>query len=152
MLANWPVTLLIIMPVNRRLMAMHDAGPETRAMIVQWGGFTPAHCAGLRRRPHFPLRLALFVNGDYSGEPDGSSVCDFFFFFFGAAGFSGCVFCGCAAVPFCAGGLALGAEPGPFMPEAPRRRVVPLLGVSPMLPVPAPALFEPGPLIDGAPL
>jgi len=37
MLANWPVTLLIIMPVNRRLMALRDAGPETRAMIVQWG-------------------------------------------------------------------------------------------------------------------
>src|SRR3954468_2594188 len=37
MLANWPVTMLIIMPVNRRLMAIDTATAESRAMIVKWG-------------------------------------------------------------------------------------------------------------------
>ena len=39
LLANWPVTLLIIMPVNKRLMALREreAGAESRAMLVQWG-------------------------------------------------------------------------------------------------------------------
>lgn len=39
LLANWPFTLFAIMPVNKRLMAMseRDAGPESRAMLVQWG-------------------------------------------------------------------------------------------------------------------
>jgi hypothetical protein len=36
-LANWPVTLFVIMPTNRRLMAAEVAGPESRAMIVKWG-------------------------------------------------------------------------------------------------------------------
>jgi len=36
MLANWPVTLFVIMPTNRRLMAIEAAGPESRAMIVIW--------------------------------------------------------------------------------------------------------------------
>ena len=39
LLANWPFTLLVIMPVNKRLMAMpvSKAGPESRAMLLQWG-------------------------------------------------------------------------------------------------------------------
>lgn len=39
LLANWPFTLLIIMPVNKRLLAMEkrEAGAESRRMLVQWG-------------------------------------------------------------------------------------------------------------------
>ncbi len=39
LLANWPFTLFVIMPVNKRLMAMHesDADAVSRAMLVQWG-------------------------------------------------------------------------------------------------------------------
>ena len=39
-LANWPYTLLGIMPTNRALKAIADdaAGPQSRALIVKWGG------------------------------------------------------------------------------------------------------------------
>jgi Domain of unknown function (DUF1772) len=39
LLANWPFTLLVIMPINKRLMAMQEAeaGAGSRAMLVQWG-------------------------------------------------------------------------------------------------------------------
>ena len=39
MLANWPYTLLGIMPTNNRLKAIAepDAGPASRAMLVSWG-------------------------------------------------------------------------------------------------------------------
>lgn len=39
LLANWPFTLLVIMPVNKRLMAIkpEDAGAASRGLLVQWG-------------------------------------------------------------------------------------------------------------------
>jgi hypothetical protein len=38
-LANWPYTLLGIMPTNHKLKAIaeDDAGPASRAMLVRWG-------------------------------------------------------------------------------------------------------------------
>jgi hypothetical protein len=38
-LANWPYTLLVIMPTNRALKAIaeNDAGAQSRALIVKWG-------------------------------------------------------------------------------------------------------------------
>jgi hypothetical protein len=40
MLANWPWTLLAIMPTNKVLMATDPdkAGPKTRDLIVKWNG------------------------------------------------------------------------------------------------------------------
>jgi hypothetical protein len=40
MIANWPYTLLGIMPTNNRLMAAHpgSAGTETRKLIETWAG------------------------------------------------------------------------------------------------------------------
>ncbi len=39
LLANWPYTLIVIMPTNKALMAMApaDAGPESRKLIEKWG-------------------------------------------------------------------------------------------------------------------
>jgi Domain of unknown function (DUF1772) len=38
-LANWPYTLIVILPTNNRLKAIaeDDAGPASRAMLVSWG-------------------------------------------------------------------------------------------------------------------
>lgn len=40
MLANWPFTMLVIMPTNAQLNATPPdaAGPATRALIQKWGG------------------------------------------------------------------------------------------------------------------
>jgi len=40
MLANWPWTLLAILPTNKILMATEpaDAGPATRALLMKWNG------------------------------------------------------------------------------------------------------------------
>lgn len=39
LLANWPFTLLVILPVNKRLMALNPsrADFESRDMLVRWG-------------------------------------------------------------------------------------------------------------------
>ncbi len=39
LLANWPFTVLVIFPVNKRLMGMdpNHANSESREMLVQWG-------------------------------------------------------------------------------------------------------------------
>jgi hypothetical protein len=37
LLANWPFTLLVILPVNRRLEAAAQADSETRALLERWG-------------------------------------------------------------------------------------------------------------------
>ena len=39
LLANWPFTMLAIMPVNKRLMAMtsREAGAESRGLLRRWG-------------------------------------------------------------------------------------------------------------------
>ncbi|HEX8586290.1 MAG TPA: DUF1772 domain-containing protein [Allosphingosinicella sp.] len=39
LLANWPFTLIVIMPVNKRLMAMEqrEAGLDSRNMLLRWG-------------------------------------------------------------------------------------------------------------------
>jgi len=39
MIANWPWTLFVMMPTNLKLMAATDGSPETRALIVTWGGY-----------------------------------------------------------------------------------------------------------------
>jgi len=38
MLANWPFTLIGMMPTNNKLMATVTATAETRPLIVKWGG------------------------------------------------------------------------------------------------------------------
>lgn len=40
MVANWPWTLLAIMPTNKILMAtdLAQAGPQTRALLIKWNG------------------------------------------------------------------------------------------------------------------
>ena len=35
--ANWPWTMLVVGPVNKRLVAIEQAGAESRALIRQWG-------------------------------------------------------------------------------------------------------------------
>jgi hypothetical protein len=39
MIANWPFTLLAIMPINNRLTAIRpdEAGPASRAFLLRWG-------------------------------------------------------------------------------------------------------------------
>ena len=37
LLASWPVTLILILPVNHRLEETGAPGPETRALLVRWG-------------------------------------------------------------------------------------------------------------------
>jgi hypothetical protein len=39
LLANWPFTMLAIVPVNKRLLAMRaeEAGDESRRLLLGWG-------------------------------------------------------------------------------------------------------------------
>ncbi|MBL6082603.1 DUF1772 domain-containing protein [Belnapia sp. T18] len=39
LLANWPFTMLVIMPVNKPLMAMmpQEAGAKSRGLLHRWG-------------------------------------------------------------------------------------------------------------------
>jgi Anthrone oxygenase len=39
LVANWPYTLIVMMPTNHRLMTMApgDAGPESRRLMTGWG-------------------------------------------------------------------------------------------------------------------
>jgi hypothetical protein len=38
MIANWPWTLFGIMPTNKTLEAIQSGTPETRGLIMKWGG------------------------------------------------------------------------------------------------------------------
>jgi uncharacterized membrane protein len=39
LLANWPYTLIVVMPVNEALGVIEfaEAGPQTRALVARWG-------------------------------------------------------------------------------------------------------------------
>ncbi|MBO9576014.1 MAG: DUF1772 domain-containing protein [Sphingobium sp.] len=39
MLANWPLTMIVIMPINKRLQATppSEAGLDSRALLIRWG-------------------------------------------------------------------------------------------------------------------
>lgn len=39
LIANWPYTLFVVMPVNKQLDAtpIEAAGPQTRALVAEWG-------------------------------------------------------------------------------------------------------------------
>jgi hypothetical protein len=39
LLANWPFTIFLLMPTNKRLLAMRadEAGSQSRAMLLRWG-------------------------------------------------------------------------------------------------------------------
>jgi hypothetical protein len=37
MFANWPYTLIAIMPTNKRLLALAGAAPELRSLMSRWG-------------------------------------------------------------------------------------------------------------------
>jgi hypothetical protein len=46
LLANWPFTLIVMMPTNKRMMAIEpqNAGPESRELIRAWGRLHAVRC------------------------------------------------------------------------------------------------------------
>ena len=40
LVANWPFTIFVIMPTNKKLMAMDplNAGPDVKQLMLKWGG------------------------------------------------------------------------------------------------------------------
>lgn len=55
---NWPYTLLVIMPVNRRLETTRpdQANAETHELIARWAGFMPAVVRSVRS-PRWSISL-----------------------------------------------------------------------------------------------
>jgi len=62
-LANWPYTLIGIMPTNNRLKATaeSDAGPTSRALLVSWGS-AACRSNGARHCGDSCLSLGLELN------------------------------------------------------------------------------------------
>jgi hypothetical protein len=58
LIANWPYTLIGIMPTNKKLTSTEpvSAGPESRALIEKWGGLH-----GVRTALGFAATLAFLV-------------------------------------------------------------------------------------------
>lgn len=64
LLANWPFTLLVIMPTNKRLKAItpSQAGPESRKLLLAWGRLHDLRSAlGLGGTLIFALAMANTV-------------------------------------------------------------------------------------------
>ncbi|MBB3909564.1 DUF1772 domain-containing protein [Sphingomonas desiccabilis] len=62
LLANWPFTLLAIMPTNKRLKAIRQdqAGPESRTLLLSWGKLHKVRAAlGLATMLLFAWGLAI---------------------------------------------------------------------------------------------
>ena len=62
LIANWPYTLIAIMPTNNQLMEMplDQAGPESRKLLESWAG---ASCGAHRTRLPCHRHLSLGVAG-----------------------------------------------------------------------------------------
>ena len=64
--ANWPYTLLGIMPTDRILMATDppSAGPRTRELVMKWGGLHAVRTMlGFAATFIFPLGIAALNQG-----------------------------------------------------------------------------------------
>jgi hypothetical protein len=65
LLANWPFTLLVVMPTNKRLQELspREAGPDSRALLRRWGGLHNVRSA------LGSLSALLFAWGVIAGRP-----------------------------------------------------------------------------------
>ena len=64
LLANWPFTLLAIMPTNKRLKAIapSQAGPASRILLLKWGKLHDVRsCLGIVAMLVFALALAEVI-------------------------------------------------------------------------------------------